>query len=63
MKKENEHSEKQLLHVCTHWARKEKKRYIFTQSIKKKEEIRQQSECMPSQQKINNNKQIIGHHN
>jgi len=34
VKKENEHSEKQLLHVCTH-IRLEKKRYIFTQNNKK----------------------------
>jgi hypothetical protein len=40
-----------------------KRKGTYSHKIIKKKEIRQQSECMPSQQKINNNKQIIGHHN
>ncbi len=49
----------------THWIRKRKGTYShkIIKKTEKKEEIREESECMPSQQKINNNKQMIGHHN
>jgi hypothetical protein len=46
--KENEHSEKQLLHVCIHWARKRKGTYSHKIIKKRKKYDNKANACLAS---------------